>query len=146
MYQIFFLYGYFSTSFFFESQYLIHRVSAYLWFLDSLRNLLVSFFFDVILMLWEETVLLCSLFKDVRVSWISFTVILQPNVPSWILYCLTLYCYSISGSGISVGIATDYGLDGPGIESWWGEYFRPSRPAVGPTQPPVQWVPRLSRE
>jgi hypothetical protein len=32
--------------------------------------------------------------------------------------------------GGSVGIATDYGLDGPGIESRWGEIFRtcPDRP------------------
>ena len=28
--------------------------------------------------------------------------------------------------GSSVSIATDYGLDGPGIESRWGEIFRPS--------------------
>jgi hypothetical protein len=28
------------------------------------------------------------------------------------------------GPGSSVGIATDYGLDGPGIESRWGEVFR----------------------
>ena len=34
-----------------------------------------------------------------------------------------------SGPGSSVGIATDYGLDGPGIESRWGEIFRlPDRP------------------
>ena len=47
--------------------------------------------------------------------------------------------------GSSVGIAINYGLDGPGIESRWGEIFRMSRPALGPTQPPVQWVPGLSR-
>jgi hypothetical protein len=34
------------------------------------------------------------------------------------------------GPGISVGIATDYRLDGPGIESRWGKIFRtcPYRP------------------
>ena len=37
-----------------------------------------------------------------------------------------------------VGIATRYGLDGPGIESRWGRDFpHPSRSALGPTQPPV---------
>jgi hypothetical protein len=50
-----------------------------------------------------------------------------------------------SGAGSSVGVATDYGLNGPGIESRWGEIFRPFRPALGLTQPPVQWVPGLSR-
>jgi len=45
-----------------------------------------------------------------------------------------------------VGIATRYGLDGPGIETRWGRDFSyPSRPALGPTQPPIQWVPGLSR-
>jgi hypothetical protein len=32
--------------------------------------------------------------------------------------------------GSSVSIATDYGLEGPGIESWWGKILRtcPDRP------------------
>ena len=50
----------------------------------------------------------------------------------------------LCGPGSSVGIAIDYGLNGTGIESRWGEIFRPSRPTLGPTQPPVQWIPDLS--
>jgi hypothetical protein len=44
-----------------------------------------------------------------------------------------------------VGIATRYGLDGPEIEARWRRDFpHPPRPALRPTQPPVQWVPGLS--
>jgi len=47
-----------------------------------------------------------------------------------------------SGPGTSVGIATDYELDGPGIECRCGRDFpHMSRPALGHFQPPVQWVP-----
>ena len=45
-----------------------------------------------------------------------------------------------------VGIATGYGLGSPGIESRWGRDFpHLSTPVLGPTHPPVQWVPRLSQ-
>jgi len=48
--------------------------------------------------------------------------------------------------GSVVGIATGYGLDGPEIESRWGRDFpHLSRPALGTSQPPVPWVPGLSR-
>jgi len=55
-----------------------------------------------------------------------------------------IYIY-IYGPVSSVGIETDYGLDGPGSNPGGDEFFRPSRPALETTQPPVQWVPGLSR-
>ena len=50
--------------------------------------------------------------------------------------------------GSPVSIATRYGLDGPRIESRWGggrDFPHPSRPALGPTQPPIQWVLAVKR-
>jgi hypothetical protein len=41
---------------------------------------------------------------------------------------------SFRGPGSVIGIATGYRLDGPGIQS-----------PLGPIQPPVQWVPAISR-
>ena len=41
--------------------------------------------------------------------------------------------------------ATDYGLDSAGSNPGGDEIYRPSRPALGPTQPPLQWIPGLSR-
>jgi len=52
---------------------------------------------------------------------------------------------SNGGPGSSVGIATDYGLDISGSNPGGDEIFRLSRPALWPTQPPLKWVPGLSR-
>jgi len=44
------------------------------------------------------------------------------------------------------GIATGYGLDGPGSNPGGGRDFpHLSTPALGSTQPPVQWVPGPKR-
>ena len=46
-----------------------------------------------------------------------------------ILYVTLMLCFESKyilmhrGPGSSAGIATYYGLDGPGIESRWGEFF-----------------------
>jgi len=46
------------------------------------------------------------------------------------------------GPGSSVGVATDYGLDGPGIESRWGRDFPPFQTGPG-AHPASCKVPRV---
>ena len=64
------------------------------------------------------------------------------------LYLQEIFVVLISARSLDsvVGIATSYGLDGPGIQSRWGrDFLHPYRLAVRPIQPPIQWVPGLSR-
>ena len=49
------------------------------------------------------------------------------------------------GRDSSVGIVTRYGPGGSGIKSKCGQDFpHPSGQALGPTQPPIKWVPSHS--
>jgi hypothetical protein len=64
-----------------------------------------------------------------------------PWIPKFVIAIAFLYKFSsyIGGPGSVVGIATAYSQEGLGIESRWGRDFTQlSRPALRPTQPPVQ--------
>jgi hypothetical protein len=75
------------------------------------------------------------LIKLLTIAHIYVTVTWR-NILSYLLYC----------RDDVVGTANCYVLNGPRIESRWGRDFpHPSRPALEPNQPPVQWVPGLSR-
>ena len=71
--------------------------------------------------------------------------------PAYLPFCHHLNCIftlqiCISGPISVVDIATGCGLEGPGIESRCGrDFLHLSRPALGPTQLPVQWVQGLSQ-
>jgi hypothetical protein len=59
---------------------------------------------------------------------------MQKNITSsYFTFCY----YDNGGPGSSVGITTDYGLDGPESNPSGEEIFRPSKPAKGYTQTPV---------
>ena len=72
-----------------------------------------------------------------------------PGIEVWkTFYHLFVIVYGINyqslGRDSSVCIATRYGLDGPGIVTRWRwDFLHPSRTALGPTEPPTQWVPGL---
>jgi hypothetical protein len=72
----------------------------------------------------------------------------RPGIDPRTFRLVKFYCWQNSVvRGSSVGTATHYGLDGPGFELLWGwrDISHPSIQTLGPTQPPVQTVPRLSR-
>ena len=84
----------------------------------------------------------------VRYQCISLYGFILKNCYIYITYIIKYFYISIikmCGACSSFGIATDYGLDGPGSNPGGDDIFRPSRPTLRPTQPPVIWVPALSQ-
>ena len=74
--------------------------------------------------LFWGTIPTLALQDQVKSRAFSVTLFFTPGTARW--------------AGSSAGIATRYGLDGPGIESRWGRDFpHLSRPVLGPTQPPI---------
>ena len=77
-------------------------------------------------------------------DWFHLPLVIQNHKGGGPLKDLLPFLCEYVGLDSSVGIATRYGLDGPGIESRWGRDFPYlSRSALGPTRPPVQWVPGI---
>ena len=115
-------------------------------------SVFIYLFMQILLEEWKQIV-----YKTKRINtivwnfiylFIDVLVVPALTVPFYTLFCVSVFAWSLflyGGSGSSVGIATDYRLDGPGSNPSGDEIFRLSRPALGPTQPPVQWVPGLSR-
>ena len=76
----------------------------------------------------HHQVVLCVIIKETAKYAMFFIVV--PCI-------LTSIKFTHRGPGSSVGIATELRLDGPGSNPGGDETFRSSRPALGPTQPPV---------
>jgi hypothetical protein len=88
-------------------------------------------------------------------SWDTVDIIVLYLLSYWQYYARVIFCFIYSswstlpfffrrGRDTSVGIVTCYGLDGQGIVSRWRQDSpHPSRPTLGPTLTPVQWVPGL---
>ena len=67
------------------------------------------------------------------ITGITFVFTFHMRCISIVRYYYYYYYYYYKGRDSSVGVATRYGLNGPGIESRWGEIFR--------THPDWPWGP-----
>jgi hypothetical protein len=85
---------------------------------------------------WSDTRHCALIRMRVTPAWPYLALVCSGVSPYWkikiwliifafLVFYMIIYflCLFIPGLGSSVGIATDYGLDGPGIESQWGRDF-----------------------
>ena len=99
-----------------------------------------------------KAIKIIQVFIKVKICWLECSIskkhciVIYNQLGSYYDSLLKLRQIICSHPGSAEGIATGYGLDGPGIESRWRRDFpHLSRPALGSTQHPVQWVPGLFR-
>ena len=123
-----------------------HRTSLFCQACHSCPGVALLYFVQYLILLFRVD---CWSFISAGRDWPSFFFTfyfnddINPFEPKKNTHTHTHIC---KGRDSSVGIATRSGLDGPGIEFRWERDFpHRSRPALGPTQPPVQWVPGHSR-
>ena len=87
----------------------------------------------------DETLKMLRSFEKLGVNENELYICISMSPPYLLVFVVD------NGPDSSVGIAADYGLDGLGSNPGGDGIFRPSSPALGPTQPPVHWVLGLSR-
>jgi len=89
---------------------------------------------------WRSGNILRYIFRKCLVQISVFTA----SIPQRIIRDIYQSLYVNVDRDSVVGIATRYELDGSRIKSWWaGNFLHPSRPSLGFSQLPVQWVPGL---